>query len=69
MYSRNSMNPSPFASYNLDGCLIKLSSYETSQDVEIDGMFLKGVLFIGPESDHWECLSVTDSLTDSLTPV
>ena len=22
---------------------------------------------IGPESDHWECLSVTDSLTDSLT--
>ena len=21
-------------------------------------------LFIGPESDHWECLSVTDSLTD-----
>ena len=25
------------------------------------------LLFIGPESDHWECLSVTDSLTDSLT--
>ena len=24
-------------------------------------------LFIGPESDHWECLSVTHSLTDSLT--
>ena len=22
------------------------------------------LLFIGPESDHWECLSVTDSLTD-----
>ena len=21
-------------------------------------------LFIGPESDHWQCLSVTDSLTD-----
>ena len=21
--------------------------------------------FIGPESDHWECLSVTNSLTDS----
>ena len=21
-------------------------------------------IFIGPESDHWECLSVTDSLTD-----
>ena len=25
------------------------------------------VIFIGPESDHWECLSLTDSLTDSLT--
>ena len=24
-------------------------------------------LFIGPESDHWECLSVTPSLTHSLT--
>ena len=24
-------------------------------------------LFIGPESDHWLCLSVTNSLTDSLT--
>ena len=21
-------------------------------------------VFIGPESDHWQCLSVTDSLTD-----
>ena len=24
-------------------------------------------IFIGPESDHWECLSLTDSLTDWLT--
>ena len=24
-------------------------------------------VFIGPESDHWLCLSVTHSLTDSLT--
>ena len=24
-------------------------------------------IFIGPESDHWECLSVTNSLTHSLT--
>ena len=24
-------------------------------------------VFIGPESDHWQCLSVTHSLTDSLT--
>ena len=23
-------------------------------------------IFIGPESDHWECLSVTESLTNSL---
>ena len=25
-------------------------------------------IFIGPESDHWECLSLTHSLTNSLTP-
>ena len=25
------------------------------------------LLIIGPESDHWLCLSLTDSLTDSLT--
>ena len=24
-------------------------------------------ILIGPESDHWQCLSLTDSLTDSLT--
>ena len=24
-----------------------------------------GLIFIGPESDHWECLSVTNSLTHS----
>ena len=24
-------------------------------------------IVIGPESDHWECLSLTDSLTHSLT--
>ena len=24
-------------------------------------------IFIGPESDHWLCLSLTHSLTDSLT--
>ena len=26
-------------------------------------------IFIGPESDHWLCLSLTHWLTDSLTPV
>ena len=30
-------------------------------------MTLKADLFIGPESDHWLCLSLTDSLTDWLT--
>ena len=25
------------------------------------------IIFIGPESDHWQCLSLTDSLTHSLT--
>ena len=24
------------------------------------------LIFIGPESDHWQCLSLTESLTDSL---
>ena len=27
------------------------------------------MFFIGPESDHWLCLSLTNSLTNSLTPV
>ena len=25
------------------------------------------LFFIGPESDHWQCLSLTDLLTNSLT--
>ena len=25
------------------------------------------IFFIGPQSDHWQCLSVTHSLTHSLT--
>ena len=25
------------------------------------------IIIIGPESDHWECLSLTNSLTKSLT--
>ena len=29
--------------------------------------FTNSAVFIEPESDHWQCLSVTDSLTDSLT--
>ena len=27
------------------------------------------MIFVGPESDHWQCLSLTDSLTHWLTPV
>ena len=27
------------------------------------------LVFIGPESNHWQCLSLTDWLTDWLTPV
>ena len=30
-------------------------------------ILLSSIIFIGPESDHWQCLSVTDSLTHSLT--
>ena len=29
-------------------------------------MKVVGNISIGPESDHWQCLSLTDSLTDSL---
>ena len=28
---------------------------------------MASVIIIGPESDHWQCLSVTHSLTNSLT--
>ena len=31
------------------------------------GRLASPLFFIGPESDHWECLSLTDSLTQSLT--
>ena len=27
----------------------------------------RDIFFIGPESDHWQCLSLYDSLTHSLT--
>ena len=32
-----------------------------------DFLGLKLIILIGPESDHWECLSLTDSLPNSLT--
>ena len=30
--------------------------------------FVLCIIFIGPESDHWQCLSLTDWLPNSLTP-
>ena len=35
---------------------------------EYDSLFTpsKNIVFIGPESDHWECLSLTHWLTNSL---
>ena len=33
--------------------------------MEVD--FRDVTFFIGPESDHWQCLSLTDSLPNSLT--
>ena len=32
-----------------------------------EGLLVRSPPFIGPESDHWLCLSVTHSLTNSLT--
>ena len=37
------------------------------QQYVIIDIFPFQILFIGPESDHWLCLSVTPSLTHSLT--
>ena len=37
-------------------------SYKVSHWTNTQGQF-----FIGPESDHWQCLSLTDSLTNSRT--
>ena len=45
----------------------KLSSKNT-EEVSWGPVFVTWHFFIGPESDHWQCLSLTDSLTDSLTP-
>ena len=41
--------------------LLDLFSYSTSYFWS----FVMSTIFIGPESDHWQCLSVTDSLTHS----
>ena len=42
--------------------------YIASEQVKVVQFFTTSgeapLFFIGPESDHWECLSVTDSLTD-----
>ena len=38
--------------------------HNQSQYVSKREELLINVIFIGPESDHWECLSVTKGLTD-----
>ena len=48
----------------------RISSHATFQQVVQPLLVRKPslmlcILFIGPESDHWLCLSLTDSLTDS----
>ena len=47
-------------------------SKDSSMWTRVQGDFFKWAppefaIFIGPESDHWQCLSVTPSLTHSLT--
>ena len=46
--------------------------YSDHYDHENDDDCINGNIihfFIGPQSDHWLCLSLTHFLTDSLTPV
>ena len=33
----------------------------------LSNLFVGNIIFIGPESDHWQCLSVTHWLTHSIT--
>ena len=40
--------------------------FDTATYDEIESDVKVMSLFIGPESDHWLCLSLTPSLTDSL---
>ena len=37
---------------------------EEEEEAE-EGEAVAGEIFIGPESDHWQCLSLTESLTHS----
>ena len=43
-------------------CICFAANLSTKRPIEM-------LVFIGPESDHWECLSVTNWLTHSLTAV
>ena len=42
---------------------------QSSHSTNLNCYTRSNLIFIGPESDHWLCLSLTDSLTNSLTPV
>merc|ERR1711873_19908 len=41
--------------------------FSVSENGPIENFLRSNSIFIGPESDHWLCLSVTPSLTHSLT--
>ena len=53
-----------------EDCLFNDFSSDISDDearIEVVRQgFVFFFIFIGPESDHWECLSLTQSLTNSL---
>ena len=71
----------PFPSHSLVGCSPVTAAVKSSCDTTTAALVPRSLgayafisslgffvfVFIGPESDHWLCLSVTDSLTDSLT--
>ena len=48
-------------------CLVNLMALYDPNCLMMSQQLLN--VFIEPEPDHWECLSLTDWLTDSLTPV
>ena len=49
-------------------CLVENNDGDLGRFVALAVAGIHSYVFIGPESDHWQCLSVTHSLTHSLTP-
>ena len=62
-----------FATFVSPNCLFHLMKYKsfgvTCSSAPCESLFIvyQSNFFIGPESDHWLCLSLTDWLTDWLT--